>query len=129
MHWYWHPPRLRVNHYKITRKSLSLECARDRRLLHRNGCDTHVCNAVLWGAQGAGTAESLAWLSQSGADFALVNANGHGALHKAAQRGGAGAVEWLVAALLSEEDGDAASLISTDADGNCPSIWAAWKVT
>mmetsp|Transcript_9381 Transcript_9381/g.20339 ORF Transcript_9381/g.20339 Transcript_9381/m.20339 type:complete len:203 (-) Transcript_9381:59-667(-) len=96
------------------------------KFLHRSGCDIHAangfgCNAALWSAQGAGTAESMAWLLECGSDFRLVNSNGHGALHKAAQRGCGAAVRWLASAFLSKSDVNASSLVAPDAEGNCPS--------
>ena len=95
------------------------------KFLHHIGCDIHRtncfgCNAVLWSAQGDGTAETLAWLFESGSDFNLVNSNGHSAFHKAAQRGSRGAVTWL-ADRISSEKGAFWSFIGPDAEGHCPS--------
>lgn len=99
-----------------------------RRFLHNSGCDIHItnafgCNAVLWSAQGDGSSKSLAWLLECGADFSLVNSNGHSALHKAAQRGSSQSVKWLVHTFLLKGYmmGDQSSFIAPDADGNCPS--------
>lgn len=93
--------------------------------LHQSGCNIHLinnfgCNAVLWNSQGAGTAKTMAWLFESGADFNLVNSNGHSAFHKAAQRGSIGAVEWLADNVLSK-DRAFWSFIGPDAEGHCPS--------
>lgn len=91
--------------------------------LHRNDCDIHKtntfgCNAVLWCAQGEGNRlEAIQWLHDAGCEMSLVNSNGHGALHKAAQRGRADLVEWLVDN-VSEID---FAWIGPDADGCCPS--------
>ena len=95
------------------------------KFLHHIGCDIHRtncfgCNAVLWSAQGGGTAETLAWLFESGSDFNLVNSNGHSAFHKAAQRGSRGVVTWL-ADWFSSEKGAFWSFIGPDAEGHCPS--------
>jgi ankyrin repeat protein len=78
---------------------------------------------LLWCSQGAATAETLSWLYASGADFRLVNDNGHSALHKAAQRGNTSACKWLVDMFLHEEqeDFDGFLLIGPDAEGACPS--------
>lgn len=82
---------------------------------------------MLWSAQGAGSCETMAWLLESGSDFSKINSNGHGALHKAAQRGSSGAVKWLVNTFLlndkKEEDVvDWTSLfICPDVEGNFPS--------
>ncbi len=99
------------------------------RYLHKSGCDIHTpnsfgCNAVLWSAQGTDTSETLAWLMEHGADFGLLNSNGHSALHKAAQRGSAGVVKWLVNTFLagSRDHGiDWTVFIRPDTEGNCPS--------
>jgi len=80
------------------------------------------CNAVLWSAQGAGTSDTMAWLLESGSDFRLVNSNGHGALHKAAQRGCSGTIKWLVESLLLVgTSADASLFIGPDQEGHCPS--------
>ncbi|KAL3806874.1 hypothetical protein ACHAXA_002153 [Cyclostephanos tholiformis] len=94
------------------------------KFLHQKGCDIHRinnfgCNAVLWNAQGAGTAETMAWLFESGADFNLVNSNGHSAFHKAAQRGSIGAVKWLADKFLNEKSAFG-SFVGPDAEGHCP---------
>jgi hypothetical protein len=94
------------------------------KFLHQSGCDIHRvnnfgCNAVLWSAQGAGTAETMAWLFESGADFNLVNSNGHNAFHKAAQRGSSGAVKWLAEKILTENR-TFWSFVGPDAEGYCP---------
>lgn len=70
--------------------------------LKEKGCCVHSknsfgCNAVLWCAQGCGNLESMKFLSAiDGMDMTLVNTNGHGSLHKAAQRGQDDVVKWLV---------------------------------
>ena len=98
------------------------------KFLHRSGCNIHQinsfgCNAVLWCAQGRASVETMAWLLQSGADFNLVNTNGHSAFHKAAQRGIREVVEWLTDKfLVNKVDEEACwSFIGPDADGHCPS--------
>lgn len=95
------------------------------RFLRDAGCDIHVensfgCNAVLWTAQGDATIESLSWLLQAGMDFYTVNANGHTALHKAAQRGSMTACEWIVNTLM-RDDPRGLVFIAPDAEGHCPS--------
>lgn len=97
------------------------------RFLHQNGCDINClnsfgCNALLWCSQGAATPEIFSWLHYSGADFSLVNDNGHSALHKSAQRGNVSACKWLVDMFLHQESGfDGCLLIGPDAEGACPS--------
>lgn len=61
------------------------------------------CNAVLWAAQGTFEDPSLAvmeFLASVQCDFYLVNANGHGLLHKAAQRGRHALAVWFVERLM-----------------------------
>ena len=98
------------------------------RFLHQIGCDINSlnqfgCNALLWCSQGAATPEIFSWLHSAGADFTLVNDNGHSALHKAAQRGNASTCKWLVDMYLhkSESGVDGFLLIGPDAEGACPS--------
>jgi ankyrin repeat protein len=71
--------------------------------LYRHGCDIHVlnsygCSPVLWCSQGTNGdgLKALKWLRDRGCNTTLVNHNGHGVLHKAAQRGQRDVAEWLV---------------------------------
>lgn len=97
--------------------------------MHKHGCDINSlncfgCNALLWCSQGAATPEIFSWLYSSGADFTLVNDNGHSALHKAAQRGNKLACKWLVDTFLlldRNRELDGFLLIGPDAEGACPS--------
>lgn len=88
-----------------------------------NSLNSFGCNALLWCSQGAATPEIFSWLYKSGADFCLVNDNGHSALHKAAQRGNAPACKWLVDMFMhsSSIDLDGFLLIGPDIEGACPS--------
>lgn len=95
------------------------------RFLRDAGCDIHAensfgCNAVLWTAQGDATVETLAWLREVGLEFYTVNANGHTALHKAAQRGSITACKWIVDTFM-QDDPRGMIFISPDAEGHCPS--------
>ena len=63
----------------------------------------------------------MSWLLESGADFSLINSNGHGALHKAAQRGCSATIKWLLNTFLQDQDRDAALMIQPDVEGHCPS--------
>lgn len=91
--------------------------------LKRRGCDVHKtnsfgCNAVLWCAQGEGNRlESMQWLLSIGCRMCVTNTNGHGALHKAAQRGRDDLVDWLVHHLKPMSF----SWIGPDTEGCCPS--------
>jgi hypothetical protein len=96
------------------------------KFLHNNGCDIHStnsfgCNSVLWSAQGAGSCEIMSWLFEVGLDFTLINSNGHGALHKAAQRGAKDIVLWLVNTILCNKSSIAWDMIKPDTEGHCPS--------
>lgn len=92
--------------------------------LHMHGCNVHQentfgCNAVLWSAQGEGVSvEAMQWLKGIGCKMKVVNSNGHGALHKAAQRGRDDIVEWLVRVFGDEIE---IAWIGPDSDGYCPS--------
>ena len=82
------------------------------------------CAAAHWAAlRDANTADGMcAWLSSAGADWHARNAAGHAPLHKAAVRGAASLVDWLV----SPSGGDCGALIDAlDADGNTPLALAA----
>ena len=71
------------------------------RLLYDKGCNIHTinefgCNAALWCAQGEGcTVSTMIWLKSRNVALDLVNHNGHGAIHKAAQRGHSSVCQWL----------------------------------
>lgn len=91
--------------------------------LHGSCCDVHKinsfgCNAVLWCAQGEGNRlESMKWLRSIGCHMSLTNSNGHGALHKAAQRGRGDLVDWL----MEEVEKVTLEWIGPDSEGCCPS--------
>lgn len=75
-------------------------------LLYSKGCNIHTtnsfgCNAVLWCAQGKGEELStMEWLMQKGSRMDVTNHNGHGVLHKAAQRGWKVGCHWFVTKVL-----------------------------
>jgi len=71
--------------------------------LYHHGCDIHSvnsfgCSPVLWCSQGTNEngVGALRWLRDRGCNTLLVNHNGHGVLHKSAQRGQRDVAEWLV---------------------------------
>jgi hypothetical protein len=80
---------------------------------------------VLWGAQGRANVETMEWLQSKECDMTLVNNNGHGFLHKAAQRGQADLVEWFIdRILLTSPQSNPEILynvIGPDTEGYCPS--------
>lgn len=82
------------------------------------------CNAVLWCAQGEGTVETMQWLQSVGLNLLGTNTNGHGALHKAAQRKRKDLCQWLCESVFKNVDGNDESLfdnIGPDTEGCCPS--------
>lgn len=82
------------------------------------------CTAVLWCAQGEGNVETMEWLQSIGLSLVTTNSNGHGALHKSAQRKRRDLCEWLFNSVLdSLGDGniDIFNNIGPDTEGCCPS--------
>ena len=62
-------------------------------LLHKT--NSFNCNAVHWAAAG-GNVAVLKWLMHAGVDMHHINDSGHGAVNKAAWKGHADALEWLL---------------------------------
>ena len=108
--------------------------------LYGHGCDIHAlnsygCSPVLWCSQGTNGngLQALKWLRDKGCSTKLVNHNGHGVLHKAAQRGQRDVAEWLVreecsnlfAAVRTQNDSSEndtfLAMIGPDVEGYCPS--------
>ena len=56
----------------------------------------HGCNVTMWAVQGVADVRLLLMLRDLGCAFLLQNSNGHGCMHKAAQRGKKEVAEWLV---------------------------------
>lgn len=93
------------------------------RYLHSKGCDVHTinsfgCNPVLWTAQGHGSLQTMRWLQSLKCNFNIINSNGHGFLHKAAQRGKRDVFEY---AYTTNTMSIELRLLGPDADGCCPS--------
>lgn len=84
------------------------------------------CNAVLWCAQGDGDLAVVKYLHTIGCKVSSINCNGHGVLHKAAQRGNDGVCQWFLSQFhqchndLCSEDLTILH-ISPDIEGCCPS--------
>lgn len=76
------------------------------------------CNAIQWAAQ-TDDLDMCRWLAALGLDVAVVNNNGHSAVHKAANKGQARVCEWL----LNEESLGLVHL-QPDQDGNTPAVMA-----
>lgn len=81
------------------------------------------CNAVLWSAQSATSGlEALQWLKLIGLDAGLINFNGHGMLHKSAQRGKVDVCCWVFEFAKKDDNGlDLLLQIAPDTEGCCPS--------
>lgn len=99
------------------------------KLLHQRGADAHKansfgCTAVLWCAQGEGNVETMDWLHSIGLSLTTTNSNGHGALHKSAQRKRRDLCEWLCESVFENLDDANVNLfnnIGPDTEGCCPS--------
>jgi len=107
------------------------------RFLYAEGCNIHSsncfgCNAVLWCAQGDGDLAVIEYLESISCDLGSINSNGHGVLHKAAQRGNWKLCQYFFSKLLhnelaglkSDEREMAISMIqfvAPDIGGCCPS--------
>jgi ankyrin repeat protein len=77
------------------------------------------CNAVLWAAQSKSESlDCIQWLESVGCDITLINSNGHGILHKAAQRGRKNVCKWILA---KKENLNLMNQISPDIGYHCPS--------
>jgi hypothetical protein len=76
----------------------------------------------LWCAQGKGDVSTLVWLQQQGCNVSLVNNNGHGVVHKAAQRGQRDVCVWFFENIVAPSCAEAAlKLVGPDTEGYCPS--------
>jgi len=96
--------------------------------LFENRCNIHSinsfgCNAALWAAQGKGDTTIMEWLRTRHCDMTLVNNNGHGVLHKAAQRGHLQMCSWFFKNYIerSTDVNFILRLIGPDTEGYCPS--------
>lgn len=101
------------------------------KFLHESGADVRKsnsfgCNAVLWCSQGEGTVKIMQWLNSIGLDLTCTNSNGHGALHKAAQRKRRDICEWLCNSVYEDVGESGISInafdnVGPDTEGCCPS--------
>ncbi|KAL3923461.1 MAG: hypothetical protein SGILL_001641 [Bacillariaceae sp.] len=100
--------------------------------LHKQGCvvdgvNSFGCSPLLWCSQGdnGDGLSALRWLQSLGCDTYRVNNNGHGILHKAAQRGQQDVAEWLMKELMeifeTIDSNKILALIGPDVEGYCPS--------
>lgn len=98
------------------------------RFLSENGCNVDSrnsfgCNAVLWCAQGKGDVPCMEWLKAQGCNMTLINNNGHGVLHKAAQRGQKDVCSWFFEHWTQWDARQSTDLdpLGPDTEGYCPS--------
>ncbi len=115
------------------------------RYLYSKGANTEAinmfgCNAVLWSAQSTvSSLDAIQWLKSIGSNMYLVNSNGHGILHKSAQRGKDDVCRWVFETLYNQQytcsstkeqdteeeccttSVDLLKQIGPDAEGCCPS--------
>ena len=84
--------------------------------------NTFGCNAFQWAAQSPSTyaVDVCRWLRGCGLNAAVLNCNGHSAVHKAAIKGNRAVCEWL----LSAEGGLSTAHLLADRDGNTPASMA-----
>ena len=84
---------------------------------------TRVSHTVFAGlAQGKGDVAAMKWLERKQCDLYLVNNNGHGVLHKAAQRGQQDICSWFLENSISKTSAlDGLKLVGPDTEGYCPS--------
>jgi hypothetical protein len=113
-------------HYIEFRIGKALMLLAFKSFLHCNGCNIHTrnkfgCNAALWCAQGKGSIESLKWLSAKKCDLTKINNNGHGVVHKAAQRGWRLGCEWFCTTIMEKSCKNSLLLVGPDTEGYCPS--------
>ena len=89
-----------------------------------NKANSFGCNACLWAAQGTADERILSWLASIGCNLFAINCNGHGILHKTAQRGNTSVCDWFLNRL---DDDDSlskrllVSLIGPDSESCVPS--------
>ena len=114
------------------------------RFLYEKGCNVHLsnsfgCNAILWAAQGNNSKnhETIQWLTSIGCNINQINTNGHGILHKSAQRGNIETCQWFFQTFYSNhllninekesstmshyDDTNVLLMIGPDKENCCPS--------
>lgn len=97
------------------------------RFLCRKGCNIRAvnsfgCNAALWCAQGKGSIETFEWLWTNQCPLTTINNNGHGVVHKTAQRGWREGCEWFCAKIVEQAGNNSLSLVGPDTEGKSLSI-------
>jgi Ankyrin repeats (3 copies) len=75
-------------------------------------------SAIQWAAQ-TDNLDMCRWLAACGLDIAVINNNGHSALHKAASKGQSRVCEWLL-----NEECLSFKHLQPDGDGNTPGVMA-----
>ena len=86
------------------------------------------CNAAMWVVQGGAGLDACRYVRSLGVTFRLLNANGHSAVHKAAQRGRRDVCAWLLGRGGGDDgdDGDADAIVENDAPESEAEAEAAW---
>ena len=84
------------------------------------------CNAAMWVVQGGAGLDACRYVRSLGVTFRLLNANGHSAVHKAAQRGRRDVCAWLLGRGGDDGgDGDADAIVENDApESEAEAAWA-----
>ena len=84
------------------------------------------CNAAMWVVQGGAGLDACRYVRSLGVTFRLLNANGHSAVHKAAQRGRRDVCAWLLGRGGDDgDDGDADAIVESDApESDAEAAWA-----
>ena len=89
--------------------------------------NTFGCNAAMWVVQGGAGLDACRYVRSLGVTFRLLNANGHSAVHKAAQRGRRDVCAWLLGRGGDDDgdDGDADAIVESDApESDAEAAWA-----
>ena len=88
--------------------------------------NTFGCNAAMWVVQGGAGLDACRYVRSLGVTFRLLNANGHSAVHKAAQRGRRDVCAWLLGRGGADgDDGDADAIVESDApESDAEAAWA-----
>lgn len=85
------------------------------------------CNAAMWVVQGGAGLDACRYVRSLGVTFRLLNANGHSAVHKAAQRGRRDVCAWLLGRGGDDDGGcgDADAIVESDApESDAEAAWA-----
>ena len=105
----------------------TLSIKKQFRYLHIKGANiksvnSFGCNAILWSAQSTQSGlKAIQFLEKIGCDSKKINSNGHGVLHKSAQRGKKDVCEWIFLEMERQAQMNSLVMIAPDAEYCCPS--------